>query len=461
MTARTTIATLVLLLSTGIYLQGAFAPHALAAPAAGVADIPMGQPEGGGVSLLPEDVRDSGGDELFGTEGGYFHPYVSLELEYTDNLYNLDDAFEDSDTDNLLTIISPGIWFALPRKKIIPITINPNNSSPGGLQLQFEDYEGTDRFQAYALGGLDIKFYSEDSDLNKTDGLAEGMMRYNMRGGLSLQLVDRYSHDQDQLDIGSVMRDQVRDFDSNFFMATGDWDITEKFRLQLDYFNFYLHYDDEVNQFLDRVDNGLNLYGYFNYSLKTSFFLEYKYVDIAYDERDRIDNNSNFLYGGIKWDTTEKLALLLKLGYQKKKYDDEFLDLDDFDGMVYDFQFTYRYSEKTVVEFDSYRTNEETDYYLASDKTVLGAALTYRQKFSERWSGSLGVVYEDADYSDMVEANIDDRDDQTIFIEPAVQYLFRDWLMFELAYEYESRDSNDDLFDYDSNTVMFNINFAL
>jgi len=454
MTTRATILTLVLLLFTSIYLTGA-----LAAPAGGAADMPMGQPEGGGVSLLPEDVSDPGDDELFGTEGGYFHPYISLDLEYTDNLYNLDDRFEDGEIENLLTIISPGIWFALPRKKIIPISINPNNSSPGGLQLQFEDYEGTDRFEAYALGGLDFKFYSEDSDLDKTDGLVEGLMRYNMRGGLALQLVDRFTHGQDQMEVGSLIRAQIRDFDSNFFMATGDWDITEKFRIQLDYFNFSLWYDDEINQFLDRVDNGFNLYGYFNYSLKTSFFLEYKFVDVAYDQRTEIDNTSNFWYGGIKWDTTEKLALLFKLGYQKKKYDDVNLGQEDFDGMVYDLQLTYRYSEKTIFEFDLYRTNEETDNYQDIDKTVIGAAFTYKQKFSERWSGSLGLIYEDAQYSALVD--VDDRDDQTVFVEPAIQYLFRDWLMFELAYEYETRESNDDLFDYKTNTIMFNVNFAL
>jgi len=458
--ARTIIVTLVLILSF-IFLHGDFTSSAVAASSSASVDMPMGQTQDGGVSLLPEDVSDTGDDELFGTEGGYFHPYISLNLEYTDNLYNLDERFEDGGIENLLTIISPGIWFALPRKKIIPISINPNNSSPGGLQLQFEDYEGTDRFQAYALGGLDFKYYSEDSDLDKTDGLAEGFMRYNMRGGLSLQLVDRFTHGQDQMEVGSFSRAQIRDFDSNFLMATGDWDITEKFRIQLDYINFVLQYDDEINQFLDRIDNGIDLYGYFNYSLKTSFFLEYKLVDVAYDDRIEIDNISNFWYGGIKWDTTEKLALLFKLGYQDKKYDDTNQGQEDFNGMVYDFQLTYRFTEKTILEIDSYLTNEETDNFLASDKTVIGAALTYKQRFSERWSGSLGFIYEDAQYSDMFIVDEDDRDDQTIFVKPAIQYLFRDWLMFELAYEYEARESNDDLFDYDTNTIMFNVNFAL
>ena len=232
-------------------------------------------------------------------------------------------------------------------------------------------------------------------------------------------------------------------------------------RVKLDYINFILWYEDEINQFLDRVDNGFDLSGYFNYSLKTSFFLEYKYIDVAYDERIEIDNYSQFFYGGIKWDTTEKLALLFKLGYQDKKYDDVSQGQEDFDGMVYDLQVTYRFSEKTVLKFDSYLTNEETDNFLASDKTVIGAAFTYNQKFSERWSGSLGIIYEDAQYSDMFIEDEDDRDDQTVFVRPGVQYLFRDWLMFELAYEYETRESNDDLFDYDTNTFMFYANLAL
>lgn len=434
-----------------------FSVESPAVEGATVADMPMGQGTEESVSLLPEDVGNVEDDNLFGVEGGYFHPYISLDFEYTDNLYNLD----DDRVENLLTTISPGIWFALPRKKIIPVTINPNNSSPGGLQLQFEDYEGTDRFQAYALGGLDFKTYSEDSDLNSTNGILEGMARYNMRSGLSLQLVDRYTHGEDQLEYGSSTRDQIRTYDSNFLMATADWDITEKLRVQFDYFNFLLGYEDELNQFLDRTDNGFNLYGYFSYSLMTSFFVEYKFVDVAYDESTEIDNNSQFLYGGIKWDTTEKLAMLAKVGYQVKTYDENNLGQEDFDGIAFDVQFSYRYSEKTLFDLDLYRMNEETDNYLASDKTTLGAMFTYTQKFTDRLSATLDLTFDDIEYSNLHLLTDKDRDDIRFTARPAAQYLFRDWLMFELAYRYDLRDSTDSDFDYYSNSLLFNINLAL
>jgi len=433
--------------------------HVMAEAAAPVAgDVPMGQSADGEVSLLPEDVGSVQGDEnLFGSEGGYFHPYISLGFEYTDNLYNIDEG----ETTNWLTRVSPGIWFALPRKKIIPITLDPNNTSPGGLQSQFKDYEGTDRYQAYALGGLDFKNYSAESELNAVNGIMEGMARYNMRGGLSLQLVDRYSHDEDEFEIGSATRGQKRAFNSNFLMATADWDLTEKLRVQFDYFNFALAYVDEINNFMDRIDNGINLYGYFNYSLKTAFFLEYKYVDVAYDQSVIIDNNSNFFYGGITWNTTEKLALLAKIGYQNKKYDDVSLGQQDFDGFVYDLQISYRFSEKSLFDFDMYRMNEETDNSLATDQTVLGASVKYTQKFTEKISATIDAGYEDAEYSSVSSLLERDRDDKTYAVEPGIQYLFREWLMFELSYKYELRDSTIKLYDYDANTVLLSATLAM
>ncbi len=423
-----------------------------------VEDMPMGQDSSGKESLLPEDVGGGQGEEeLFGVEGGYFHPYITLDVEYTDNLYNIDEG----DTSNVLTRISPGVWFALPRKKIIPISINSRNSSPGGLLSQFGDYQGTDRYQAYLLGNVDFKNYSADSDLNSTDGLLEGMFRYNMRGGLSLQVVDRFTHGQDQFEIGSKSRGQLRRYDANFFMATADWDLTEKLRFQLDFFDFALNYDAAINKFLNRIDNGLNLYGYYNYSLITAFFLEYKFVDVAYDYNKDLDNVSNYIYGGIKWDTTEKIALLAKIGYQGKKFDDSTLGQSDYHGFALDIQLKYRFTEKTNALLDVYRNNEETDSYLASDKTVFGANFRYIQHFTDKVSGTLDCVFENSKYSNINKFTNEGRNDLAFVINPGIQYLFREWLKFELAYKFDMRDSDNNLFDYDSNTVFFNATFAL
>jgi len=428
-----------------------------AADTPAVGDLPMGQSTEGEDSLLPEEE----GDELFGTEGGYFHPYVTLAGEWTDNLYNINDTgnfgFAEKKS-NFLTRISPGLWLALPRTKVIPVTITPHNASAGGLQHQLKDHSGTDLYQVYALGGVDFLNYSEDSDLNTTDGNIEGLARYNMRGGLSLQVLDRYSVGHDRFEVGNYLIEPLREYQSNIFMATADWLVTEKVRLKADYSMFYLNYDDELNSYMNRGDNALDLYGYYVYSEKTSLFLQYSLMDVAYDDVTLRDNSQNYLYGGIRWDTTEKLSLLLKIGYQQKEYDVLDADTTDYDGLALDLQTTYRFKEKAELVLDVYQKNEETDSAVALDKEVLGARLGYIQEYTEKITGKCDLTYEGADYRQLIEL---DRDDTRLIVRPAVQYLFKKWLMGELAYSYDTRDSNDDLFDYDTNTFMANINFAL
>jgi polysaccharide biosynthesis protein VpsM len=418
-------------------------------------DLPMGQSADGQVSLLPEDAGADKEDSLFGMKGGYFHPYITLEEAYTDNVYDL----KTNKTNSSRTTISPGMWFALPRKKEVPVAITPHNTSPGGLQYQFKDHQGTDRIQAYALGGLDFKFYSADSDLNTTNGVLEGLFRYNMRGGLSLQLVDRYTHGEDGFNSGTPGAVQAK-YNSNFTLATADWRITEKLRTKLEYSNFWLDYNDYA--FRSRVDNGIDLYAYYIYSPKTSFFLEDKLVDVRYNDTAGSvnDNTQNFMYAGIKWDTTEKVAIMAKTGLQKRNFDNNGAgnERKDYRGLAYDLQTVYRATVKTKFTLDLYRTDEETDYTLASGKLVTGATFGYRQKYTDKISGGLDVTFENADYAQLIAQK---RDDDRIFIRPAVQYLFREWLRGEIAYEFDKRSSSYDVFDYQSNTFLMNLKFAL
>lgn len=417
-------------------------------------DVPMGQSAGDKVSLLPEDV--SAEEDLLGGQGGYFHFTGMVQGEYTDNVYNTDFGKVSTWT----TILSPAVWVTVPRKKDIPVDLVPNNTSAGGLAQAIKDYEGTDRFQAYALGGLDFLFYSEEEDLNTINGIAEGMFRYNLRGGLSLMLVDRYTHDSDRFDIGSQQGIYENKFDSNLAIASADWNITEKLRLRFDYSNFLLDYDEEVDAFKERTDNGFDLYGYYKYSVKTSFFVEGKFVDVTYDTATYNDNQQVFIYGGMKWDTTEKLALTAKAGLQEKEFandDPSVTRRGDYDGFALDVQAVYRLTEKTKMTLDMYRANEETDSTLASDRTVLGAKFKYEQKFTEKIGASLFASYEDAEYTQLVAR---DRDDSTILVRPAAQYLFKEWLMAEVAYQYEERDSTDDLFDFETNTILANVKLA-
>lgn len=413
-----------------------------------------GSPAGGTQeSLLPGSTAT----EVYGQEGGYIHPYITLAGEYTDNLFNI----RTDEKTNFLTTISPGIWFALPRTKEVPITITPHNSAAGGLEYQLKEYakDEFNRFNAYLLGGLNIKFYSENADLNTTNGRLEGVFRYNMKNGLSLQTLDRYSRDTDMFDIGSVEGHTQRKYKSNLLHLTADWNINERLRAKVNYGNFYLDYDADSDTFLDRDDNALTLYGYVKYTEKSSFFINYDYVHVSYHDAFKEKNNEqHFIYVGWNWLSTAKTNLLVKLGYQKKKYDDNSKFKKNPDKFAFELQGTHDFTPKTKLLAVIFRKMEETDSFVASGKTVLGLWLKFTHDFSQRTSARVDFKYENADYDQLIDVKrVDDR----YFIRPSVQYIFNDWFMGALSYSFDTRDSTDGLFDYNTNTFSLLLNFAL
>ncbi len=427
-------------------------------------DMPMGQSSSGSQSLLPEDDTLSGDDNLFGTEGGgYIHPFISISGEYTDNLFNLDTG----ETENFLTTINPGIWLALPSRKDIPLHIAPNNTSSGGLQSALDDYVTFDRMNVYLLGSLAYKMYSTDSELNDWDGLLEGLFKYNLRSGLSFQLVDSLTKGQDRFDVENSSVEDKRRFYSNFFDANADWEFTEKLRAKIEYSNFYLDYDEIDDEWLNRTDNAISLYGFYKYSVKTSLFLQYRYVDVAYDTSTLKDADHNFIYGGFNWITTDKTAMHFKIGYQKRDYKnpvvnslvEAYKDANNSTSWTMQAALDYYFTEKTKLIVSVDNSIEETDSYDSLDKVVLVGNVHYEQEFKENFIGLCDFRYENSDYTQIRREAT--RDDDRYYIRPALQYVLQDWLMAELSYTYDTRNSTDDYFDYKSNTISLSLNGAL
>lgn len=426
-------------------------------------DMPMGQSGSGSRSLLPEDDTLSDEGDLFGVKGGgYFHPYISIAGEWTDNLYNVDNP----ETENFLTTISPGIWMAIPSRKEIPLRIAPNNTSAGGLQNSLDDFTTFDRMNIYLLGGIDYKMYSSDSDLNDYDARLEGLFKYNLRTGLSFQIVDSYNRNQDRFDIENDAAEKNRRYHSNLLVGDADWEFTEKLRAKVEYANYYLDYDEKEDDWLNRTDNAVAFYGFYKYSLKTSLLVEYRYIDVAYDVSTLKDSDHHFLFGGFTWVTTDKTALHFKLGYQKREYKNQTVnDLvevsEDADntGWALESAFDYYFTEKTKLIISLNHSIEETDSYDSLDKKVLAGNVHYEQEFKENFIGLCDFRYENADYTQIKRE--ENRDDDRYLIRPALQYIFQDWLMAEVSYTYDVRDSTDDYFNYKTNIISISLNGAL
>jgi len=342
-----------------------------------------------------------------------------------------------------------------------------NNTSAGGLQMALPDYKGFDRFNAYLLGSTDFKYYSDDSDLNDQGARLEGLFKYNLRGGLSFRVVDSYTRDQDRFDAASVnATDKLRQYNSNIALSDIDWKFSEKLQAKIEYSNFLLNYNDDSVNFLDRTDNTGSLYGFYNYSIKTALYMQYQNMDVSYDNSALRDNTQNYIYGGINWKYSEKTAVNLKAGYQKRDFKNDAADesinaIKDSNnsGLALELLLQYQIREKTKVSLTLNHKIDESDSFTALSKKVSGSTFRYQQQFTERIKGFCDFAYEHAEYNQTL-ASYDRTDDRYIF-KPAVQYVFRDWLMLELAYQFDTRDSADNIYDYDTNTVSLSFNTAL
>jgi hypothetical protein len=443
-------------------------------------------------SVQVNEMQTSGenatNDAIFDARGGYVHPYISLRGEWTDNLYNIN----VDEISNFLTILAPGIWFGLPRSKKISSGISHYNEAIGGSRYAAPGSGSFDHFQLYLLGGLDYKTYSSNSDLDYTGWHVEGMVQYNIPAGLSFRILDRYTRDRDRFDLGSfIVEDftiidennisvsstpsRIRDYSSNQANIAVNLDIGEKFTALFDYTNFYLDYDDENNSWLDRTDNRYTLSLAYNHSLKTSLFVQYSQADVSYDSESANDSTNYFFYGGINWKGSAKTSLMAKGGYQVKTFDAAVSGNDgtfdstgnnDHSTLTMEALYNYLITDKTRINFSLYKALEETDSQFNRGRDSTAARFRYDQKFTSRIQAYCELWYEYSDYedfnrieNDLLAAN--PREDTRYMAKPGIQYLFYDWLMAELSYSFENRDSTDDIYDFTTQTVFLSLNAAL
>jgi hypothetical protein len=174
------------------------------------------------------------------------------------------------------------------------------------------------------------------------------------------------------------------------------------------------------------------------------------------------------MYGGIDWQATSKTSLMLKAGYQDKSYDAEEFSTDS--TFSYEVVGKYRVTEKTSLNLSVYKALEESNTFEAYGKDTTRVTLRYNQRIIDRLTASISFGYTHDDYAEnyldkenidiFLEILPDGREDNRYTIKPSLQYGFRDWLMGEISYSYDTRESSRDLYTYDTNTFMLSLHSA-
>ncbi len=395
--------------------------------------------------------------EVLGTRSGSVHPFLSVGGFYTDNLFETN-GNKKSDK---VAVITPGIWFALPEMRQKLIEVDTMNTAPGGLALSRFRTEGTRRFQGYALYRADIRKHDKYSDDDRTDHRAEGSFKVNLRGGLSLEMLDVYEINRDPYGTGGTPDRKLDKFDANLYKTILVYQFTPKTSLRLDYGNYYLDYDKDRNQYRNRSDNTVSAYLFYDLTPKTSIFVQTEYISIDYDEDINSDSDVMNYFIGAQMRTSKKLRGRVKVGYGGMDYDDG--NLDDRNEFLAEARLDYFFTPKTsiylrgsrgLIVSDSIGTNSILSY-----RTQLG----YRQRFTPKLRGEMAFNYVSNNYEDniLVGIDADKRHDKEYGFVAAVGYTVTRWLNASVGYEYEERDSNLDNNDYTSNRVFLRLTAAL
>lgn len=407
-----------------------------------------------------EEDASSDSDEgyVFGYRNGYVHAALGARGEWTDNLYNTD-ADKKS---NFLTQISPSVWLTLPRRSKRPVQLVSDNTAVGGLQYSPPDTDVYTKIQAYLAAGLDYKAYSENSDLNHTEGDLEAMIQYRPAEKVTFQALDKYTHSQDIYNIAEATAENDRIYDSNVFGLGAAWYSKNKFSAKGAYRNFFLEYDEDINDYMNRTDNGFDLALYYEHSEKTNFFVQYQYLAAAYDEEEMPDNDNSFLAGGINWHATVKTNLMAKAGIQSVDYDElsmsspyYYTTYDDSDSTFYfETQGIWHATVKSSLLLNAKYSIEQSDSEMALNKSVLSFRVALDHRFTDRLRGDVNLVYEDSEYAQFGGGT---RNDDRWYFKPQVQFAVNKWLFLNAYFSYDTKDSDYEGLDYDTSTIGFGV----
>ena len=401
----------------------------------------------------PKTVGETGitASKAFGGEGGYIHPYVGFQNFYTDNIYNSQD---DKERDFML-LVTPGVWLTVPRINQKLLKIDSANIAPGGFLFSRGNPSLFKRYQTYLHYGADIELFANNSSENTVSHRVEGLLQYNLRGGLTLEVMDKFVFSHDVR--GTGVSDSLDKFATNLGGLVLYYDTRSKMKFRFDYTNFLVNYDASRNKFRDRQDNALSGYSFYKVSPKTDLFVQYEFIDINYEDDFLSNSKEHHFWGGIGWDITAKSSGRIKAGYGIKDFSRS--TTDDARDFIFEVQIDHKFTPKTSIVLKAFRKTQETNIDTIDYMIATGAGCDYLQRITGKLFLSARLAYWNELYQEDLtyQGDTKEREDDIWEGGIALRYDIKEWLKFDIGYLYTSRDSNFSEFDYVTNSVFFGL----
>ncbi len=413
------------------------------------------------VKLSNEEPAPSGSsktssDILGKVRSGYVHPFISITESFNDNIfYTPDNKISDFDT-----LLSPGIWIAVPRLKEREVpAIETATMTPGGLAMSSFPTKYPGSYQTYLLYRADIERYLRNSSENTTSHTLEGAFQYNFRGGLSVDVDDQFLKSHNPRATSEFS--ELDKFQSNYFSTVLRYELGDRTLLRLDYGHYGIQYTSVDNDFRDRADNAVAAYIFYKLRSRLAVFIEYDYIRVRYEQDVLSDSTEHHVFAGVRWDITARSKGMVKVGYGIKDFENP--ALANHGDLILEAQFDHQFTPKRSVQLTASRKTNETDIagtdFIISDK--LRAA--YTQRLATKITGTVDLSYTDDEYQDVITIGSETNKLRNKYYNAgaALRYDFRDWLKFDAGLTYSKRVSNFSDFDYVNKTIFIRLTATL
>lgn len=406
------------------------------------------QPSANDKPIVADQDRPS--EAVFGRQNRSVHPFLTITEYYTDNAFS---SNKDKKSD-FITVLSPGIWLTVPVELEKISTVDTSTLSPGGMNLSRYPPDAFKRYQAYLSYVANIELHSRDSSgLNFVGHKAEGLLQYNFRGGLSLELLDQFLFSHEDFGTGISSR-ELDKYKTNLLSFIATYRLSERFKLRAGYANFIVRYDDASLDFRDRNDNAFSGYIFYKFKPKTSLFVQYEFIDVQYKKDTALNSKEYHYLSGIQWDMTAKSSGTIKAGYGFKDFAG--LGSNDSKDFIMELQLSHRFTPKTSMTLTASRTTNETN--ISTTNYILSTAIGvgYVQMLTSKLTADIQVAYTNDIYRQ--DLTYDDRTDQLndkyYTASFSLRHKVKRWLETSVGYLFSKRNSNFSEFDYTTNSIF-------
>jgi hypothetical protein len=212
-------------------------------------------------------------------------------------------------------------------------------------------------------------------------------------------------------------------------------------------------YTNNQQSYRDLDRNKLTGTFFYRMAPKTRLLLEASVAKIDYVEDALFavpTSDENLYLAGVEWEATAITSGTFKVGYQKKDYEDA--RFNDIDGLSYFLDMSWKPNTYTNITIGASRLTSESAEQDTGGFISTGYSLSLEHAFSARTF--FDAQYEE-DKSDLTFSQ--NRTDKRKSITVGLTHSLRTWLDISLDYRHLARSSNDEIYDFSSDSVELSL----